>query len=99
MAHRLTWSPAAAEHLAGICEYIARDSEMYAIIFARRVVALVETIPRNPLAGRIVPEYSDRNLRERILGNCRIVYRVRRSEIEVAAICHCARLITRVLEP
>ena len=54
---KLIWSPAAADDLEEICEYIEKDSEYYARIFAQQIVALIETIPDFPEAGRIVPEY------------------------------------------
>ena len=54
---RLIWSPKAASDLTEICEYISKDSEEYACVFAQRVVALIESIPDFPKAGRIVPEY------------------------------------------
>lgn len=38
----LIWSPKAAVDLEGICQYISRDSEHYAKLFAQRVIALAE---------------------------------------------------------
>ena len=35
---------------------MAEDSETYAVLFARRVLALVETLPDVPRSGRVVPE-------------------------------------------
>lgn len=54
---KLIWSPRAAADLEETCQYISKDSEHYAKIFACRVVALVETIAQVPMMGRIVPEY------------------------------------------
>jgi plasmid stabilization system protein ParE len=52
---KLIWSPRALADLRGICDYIARDSERYASLFAERIVALVESIPEHPLLGAVVP--------------------------------------------
>lgn len=93
----IRWSPKAASHLEQICEYIAIDSETYARIFAKKVLSLVESIALFPEAGRIVPEYNDPKLRERICGNYRIVYRLKNDEVEIAAICHGSRLLERLL--
>jgi toxin ParE1/3/4 len=95
MGYRLIWSPRAASQLEGICEYIARDSRQYAAIFAQQVLQLVRALPSFPKAGRIVPEYNNPQLREKIHGNYRLVYRVKEqaSLIEIVAICHSARLI------
>jgi plasmid stabilization system protein ParE len=57
MAAKIRWSPRAASQIEAICEYIGRDSEQYARVFAQRVMALVASIPRFPLSGRVVPEY------------------------------------------
>lgn len=88
---RLIWSPRAADDLEEICDYIARDSARYAAIVAGRIVAAVEEIPTFPKAGRIVPEKGDPNVRERIVGNFRVIYRLKEGAVEVVTICHGAR--------
>ena len=93
MAYRVKWSPKAASHFEGICDYIANDSKYYAVLFAKKVVAIVKSLPQFPKAGRIVPEYNDQNLREKICGNYRIVYRINEEVIEIVAICHGSRLL------
>lgn len=50
------WAPKAAHQLEAIVEYIAQDSERYAVIFARRVLQIVRAIPVHPAAGRVAPE-------------------------------------------
>lgn len=84
-------------HLEDICDYIARDSELYACLFAQKVNSIVKSMPDFPRAGRVVPEYGDENLREKIYKNYRIVYRLKGDFIEIAAICHCARPLDTVL--
>ncbi len=96
---RLIWSPKAADDLEEICEYIARDSEHYARVFARHVIELAEQIAEHPLAGRVVPEYQSADLRERIFQNYRIVYRVKPDTVEIAAIVHGARLLPNTENP
>ena len=49
---RLIWSPKAADDLEEICEYIARDSEHYARVFARHVIELAEQIAEGDLDAR-----------------------------------------------
>ena len=84
-------------HFEGICDYIARDSRHYAALFARKILLLVKAIPQFPKAGRIVPEYNDENLREKLYENYRIVYRVKKDVIEIVAICHGARPLENIL--
>lgn len=91
MAKRIRWSPKAADSFEEVCDYISRDSKYYASIFARKVNAIIKNIPLFPKAGRIVPEYRDENLRERIFQNYRIVYRLKKDIIEIVTISHSAR--------
>lgn len=93
----IRWAPRAASHLEQICEYISQDSETYARIFAERVLSIVEATASFPKAGRVVPEYNDPNLRERIYGSYRIVYRLKGDVVEIVAICHGAQPIEKVL--
>jgi plasmid stabilization system protein ParE len=96
MAHQIRWSPRAALNLEEICRYIARDSEYYATVFAKKVVAVVKSIPQFPKAGRVVPEYGDENLREKIFKNYRVVYRIKGELIEIVAICHGAKPLSDI---
>ena len=74
MAQEIRWSPRTADSIEEICDYITRDSEYYAAVFAKKVYATVESIPNFPKLGRIVPEYQDEDLREILFQNYRIVY-------------------------
>lgn len=93
MALPIRWAPKAAHQLEAIVAYIGQDSERYATIFARRILQVVKSIPGHPSAGRVVPEYGDENLRERIHLGYRIVYRTTPNAVEIVAICHGARMI------
>ena len=97
MALKIKWSPRAASNLEDICDYIAKDSEYYAILFAKKVTAIIKAIPQFPKSGRIVPEYNDENLREKIYENYRIVYRLKGGLIEIVAICHGAKPLEGIL--
>ena len=95
MALKMKWSPRAASNLEEICNYIAKDSEYYAILLATKITNIVKAIPQFPKSGRMVPEYKDENLREKIYGNYRIVYRLKGDIVEIVAICHGARSLDR----
>jgi len=99
VARQVRWSPRAASDLEEICDYIARDSEHYAALFASRVVGAVRRIPRFPEAGRVVPEYGDDRLRELVLQNYRIVYRLTAEAIEIVTVCHGARPLRDIAAP
>jgi plasmid stabilization system protein ParE len=93
MAKKIIWSPRSISNLEGICEYISQDSESYASFFAERIMSMVKSLPRFPYSGRMVPEYEDENLREKIYKNYRIVYRVKKDAIEIVTIAHGAMLL------
>ena len=97
MAQGIKWSPRAVSHLEGICDYIAKDSKYYAALFAKKIIAIVKSIPQFPRSGRVVPEYNDENLREKLYENYRIVYRIKEDVIEIVAICHGSRLLENIL--
>ena len=97
MACRIVWSPRAANQFEGICEYIANDSPVYARIFAQKIVSVVKNIPVFIRSGRVVPEYGKDDLREKIYGNYRIVYRINKDNIEVVAVCNGAQLLSNEL--
>jgi len=90
---RLIWSPQAVADLEAICEFIARDSEEYARITAKRILGLIESIPAHPKSGRVVPELEDPEIREKILGNYRVVYRLTQGTVQIITIIHGARLL------
>lgn len=97
MAYKIKWSPRAASNLEEICSYIARDSEYYASLFAKKIFLIIKDIPQFPKSGRVVPEYSNENLREKIYQNYRIVYRLKENLIEIVAICHGAKPLEDIL--
>jgi len=85
------WTPQAADDLEALTEFIAKDSSHYASLFAINVFKAVERLVRFPESGRIVPEKNDPKVREVILGNYRIVYRLRPTTVELLTIHHAAR--------
>lgn len=91
MVEKIIWAPRAARQFEEICEYIARDSDYYAALFAGRINTITKNIPSYPMSGRVVPEYKDKNLREKIYQNYRIVYRLKKCVVEIVAIVHGAR--------
>ena len=92
MAQEIRWSPRAVDDLESIGNYISRDSELYASLFIQNILSIIRQIPEFQTSGRIVPEYNNNKLREKIYGNYRIVYRIQFEVIEIVAIHHGARI-------
>jgi len=90
MVKKIKWSPKAADNFEAICNFIGRDSEFYASMFAKKIIEIVTNIPSFPESGRIVPEYQDSNLREIIFQN----YRIKGKFIEIMTISHAANRLS-----
>lgn len=87
------WTPQSVDDLEAICEFISRDSSHYAQSLAESVVNAIERLRLFPLSGRVVPEKSQDDIREVILGNYRIIYRLHEEMVEILTIHHSARLL------
>ncbi len=68
--------------------FIRKDSEVYAAAVALRIVSAVDRLELHPNLGRRVPEFNDETIRELIVGNYRIVYRIREPVVGIVAVIH-----------
>ena len=87
------WTRQAVGDLEAITEFIAQDSPHFASLFVLDVFAAVERLEKFPKSGRVVPEKNDLTIREILLGNYRIIYRLREQVAELLTIHHGARLL------
>jgi len=91
----IKWTNFAIENLNDIGSYIEKDSFRYAEIVVNSLFDSTEILEQHPLAGRIVPEFEDKNIRELIRGSYRIVYMVlNENRIDILTVHHSARLLT-----
>ncbi|HQX50702.1 MAG TPA: type II toxin-antitoxin system RelE/ParE family toxin [Planctomycetaceae bacterium] len=67
------WSESAVRHLQAIHDYIASDSEQYALRMVDRLTRTSVGIAALPEAGHIVPEYDSPSVREVIHSPYRII--------------------------
>jgi toxin ParE1/3/4 len=93
----IRWTLGARQDFEELVSYVAQDSSVYAAILAERILAAVDRLEKFPRLGRIVPEYADPSLRELIVGNYRLVYRLRGSRIGLISIAHASRDLLRKL--
>jgi toxin ParE1/3/4 len=91
MARRVRWTPAAIEDLNEAAEYIARDSRYYAAAFVRKMKIASRSLSSMSLRARRVPEYNQDNLRELLLGNYRLIFRILDDEIQIISVINQAR--------
>ncbi|HLX13047.1 MAG TPA: type II toxin-antitoxin system RelE/ParE family toxin [Bacteroidota bacterium] len=85
---QITWSRQANTDLVQIAEYIRRDSIQYAKAVVSGIVRAVERLEQFPEMGRVVPELSDKNIREIIVPPYRIIYRLSRTQCEIIGVIH-----------
>ena len=64
MARKVIWSYEATADLDALAEYIARDSTFYAASFVQEILTASRSLDRFSERGRIVPEFSNPNIRE-----------------------------------
>ncbi len=91
---QIKWSFRAIENLEEICAYIAKDSPMSAEKLVTKIKERVEALGSSPFIGRVVPDQKsnvDKNLRELIVGNYRIVYHVECDSVEIITVFHAKR--------
>ena len=95
---KVIWTAKAVSHLESIYNYIAHDSHVYASRFIKALISQTKIIETFPISGRIVPEFSDKFIREIIYNNYRIVYRIKdSSNPEILAVMHGSQLIENSL--
>ncbi len=90
---KIVWSEEALKDIEEIISFISKDSELYAVNFASKIVSAVEILKWFPEIGRIVPEYGDPKMREIIYRNYRIVYLVEERAVEIITVFHGSKLL------
>lgn len=85
---RIIWSPLSIERVTEIAGYIAQDSPQRSRKWVEKIFFKVEQLQSSPAIGRIVPEVNRKEIRELILGNYRIIYRVDPQNIFILTVRH-----------
>lgn len=68
-------------------DYIAHDNYVKAEEWALELMSETDKLIDHPYLGRIIPEYNEKTLREIIVGNYRIAYRVK-DAVYIQAVWH-----------
>lgn len=94
---RISWTRLATDDLKSIAEYIARDSKRYAKIQVQRIVSRTKILKLQPQAGKIVTEVDDKNIKELIEGNYRIIYKIiSPDQVDILTIHHTSRDLAKI---
>lgn len=86
------WTDQAAEDLEAIREFIERDSPRYGRLVAERLFDATQRLELFPLSGRAVPELGRDDVREMIIGDYRIVYRLKGETAVLLTVFRSSRL-------
>ena len=88
MARTVAWTHEAVSDLEAIADYISRDSAAYAASVIRELLDAGNSLDRFSQRGRIVPETQRTTIRELIVGEYRLIYRIERARIVIVTIVH-----------
>jgi toxin ParE1/3/4 len=95
---RVEWTDPAIADLAAIRDYIARDSEHYAVQFIGRLIGAVDKLESFPELGRRVPEaLESEDLREILFQSYRIIYRFRSERAQIITVLHGSRDLAQMM--
>ncbi|HVG33497.1 MAG TPA: type II toxin-antitoxin system RelE/ParE family toxin [Pyrinomonadaceae bacterium] len=78
---------------------MAADSTSYAAAVVKKIVDTTRSLSRFPFTGRIVPEFGEENIREKLVYSYRIIYRIQNETITIAAVIHGKRLLELDVQP
>lgn len=73
---KIIWSPQATHDLDLIVDRIAQDKKGAALRWAATVRKKVDRLRAFPKSGRVVPEVGREEIREILIGDYRIIYKV-----------------------
>ncbi len=85
---KIIWAPLAIDRATEIAEYIALDNPTAAQKWIDLIFQEVELFGSSPQMGRVVPEIGSKQIRELIIGNYRIIYRIDKISISILTIRH-----------
>ena len=80
---RLVWTEPALQDLEEIAEYIALDDISAAKRLVSEVFSVMEMLEKFPNSGRRPPKLKRTQYREKVVGPCRIFYRVEKESVFV----------------
>ena len=90
---RVRYTATARDELKAIQAYIARDSELYAQRLVQKIRHAVRQLRLFPELGSVVEQWGRKDVREIVVGNYRIIYRVIGKEVWIRTVIHAARML------
>ncbi len=96
MATQIKWTRQALEDIDSIARFIVKDSEYYATVQTERFFQRVKILEHQLEFGKIVPEVSNKDIRQLLEGNYRIIYQIISSQsVDILTVHHRSRLLSK----
>lgn len=93
---QIVWLKSAKNDLKSIYEFIALDSKKYAKLQIQKIYATSSILKISPFSGKKVIELNDDSIREIIVANYRLIYRIISNQlIHVLMVHHGARSLEK----
>jgi len=90
---KIQWSPLSVERVGEIADYIAQNSPVAAEKWVHSIFNRVEQVKDFSRSGRVVPELNRKDIRELILANYRIIYRIETRVISILTVRHSRQIL------
>ena len=90
---KIQWSPLAVERISEIADYIAKDSPVAAEKWVHSIFNRVGQIKDFSKSGRSVPEIKRLDIRELIIANYRIIYRIEIGAVSILTVRHSRQIL------
>ena len=92
---RINWTIQAKNDLKSISDYISLDSKKYAKLQVLKIMKRTQILKSHIRIGKAVEEIQNQNIREIVLGNYRIIYKIiNETQIDILSIHHSAKNLT-----
>ena len=98
MDYKVIWTDEALSDIEEIAEFIEKDSHFYASVVVTNILSTTRKLVSFPYSGSIVPEESNKFLREHFIYSYRVIYEIRDFSIYVLAVVHGRRLLNPVIK-
>ena len=85
---KVIWSPRAIDRVSEIAEYIAKDNPRAAEKWIDTIFAQIKKLEKFPQIGRILPEANQKEMREILFKNYRIICRHDENRISILTVQH-----------
>ena len=92
---KILWTENSIQDLLATKEYISLDSPDRAETWIFELYSSGENLVTFPQRGRVVPEFNQENIRELLIENYRLVYRVKSTTIEILTVFEGHRRLTK----